>query len=59
MPEEIIGNYRLLKSMATGQNSQVYEVVEVSSHRHFAMKLLLPEKEKDSEARRLLDARDA
>src|SRR5262245_17732287 len=27
----------------TGQTSQVWEVVELSSHRHFAMKLLLPE----------------
>jgi serine/threonine protein kinase len=29
--------------MMTGQTSQVWEIVEVSSHRHFAMKLLLPE----------------
>ena len=47
MPEasssEVVGGYRLLKHMATGQNSQVWEVVEVASHRHFAMKLLLPE----------------
>jgi serine/threonine-protein kinase len=41
--EEIIGGYRLLKLMMSGQTSQVWEVVEVSSHRHFAMKLLLPE----------------
>jgi eukaryotic-like serine/threonine-protein kinase len=41
--EEIIGGYRLLNLMRTGQTSQVWEVVEVSSHRHFAMKLLLPE----------------
>jgi serine/threonine protein kinase len=41
--EEVLGNYRLLKHMATGQNSQVWEVVEITSHRHFAMKLLLPE----------------
>ncbi|MCC6420793.1 MAG: serine/threonine protein kinase [Gemmataceae bacterium] len=40
--------------MMSGQTSQVWEVVEVSSHRHFAMKLLLPEKIKDSEARRML-----
>jgi serine/threonine protein kinase len=40
---EVVGGYRLLKHMATGQNSQVWEVVEVASHRHFAMKLLLPE----------------
>lgn len=43
MAEEIIGGYRLQNLMMTGQTSQVWEVVEVSSHRHFAMKLLLPE----------------
>jgi eukaryotic-like serine/threonine-protein kinase len=32
----------------------VWEVVEVSSHRHFAMKLLLPEKAREGEHRRLL-----
>lgn len=54
MAEEVIGNYRLLKVMFTGRYSQVWEVVELSSHRHFAMKLLLPEKEKDAEFRREL-----
>ena len=44
MAEEVIGGYRLQSLLMTGQNSQVWEVVEVSSHRHFAMKLLLPEK---------------
>ena len=43
MAEEIIGGYRLQNLLMTGQTSQVWEVVEVSSHRHFAMKLLLPE----------------
>ncbi len=38
-----IGGYRLMKIMMQGQTSQVWEVVEQSSHRHFAMKLLLPE----------------
>jgi eukaryotic-like serine/threonine-protein kinase len=52
--EEIIGGYRLQNLIVTNQNSQVWEVVEVSSHRHFAMKLLLPEKMRDSEQRRLL-----
>jgi serine/threonine protein kinase len=42
--EEIIGGYKLLNHMATGNTSQVWEVVEVASGRHFAMKLLLPEK---------------
>src|SRR5437762_791319 len=40
--------------MMTGQTSQVWEVVEVSSHRHFAMKLLLPEKAREAEFRHLL-----
>jgi serine/threonine protein kinase len=51
---ETIGNYRLLKMMATGQTSQVYEVVENSSGRHFAMKLLLPEKIADPQCRHFL-----
>lgn len=41
--EQILGGYRLRTLMSTGQTSQVWEVVEVTSHRHFAMKLLLPE----------------
>jgi len=43
MADEILGGYRLARNMMTGQTSQVFEVVEVSSHRHFAMKILLPE----------------
>src|SRR5438445_5361609 len=54
MAEDLIGNYRLVKCLLTGQMSQVWEVVETSSHRHFAMKLLLPEKGKDSEAKGML-----
>src|SRR5579871_4869548 len=38
----------------TGQTSQVYEVVEVLSNRHFAMKMLLPEMARDSTHRALL-----
>jgi eukaryotic-like serine/threonine-protein kinase len=52
--EEIIEGYRLQNCIGTALNSQVWEVVEVTSHRHFAMKLLLPEKSKNSELRRLL-----
>jgi serine/threonine protein kinase len=52
--EEVIGGYKLLKHMVTGQTSQVWEVVEGSSGRHFAMKLLLPEKASDPAHRRLL-----
>src|SRR5579884_3679670 len=52
--DEIIGGYRLMKHLVTGQTSQVWEVVETASHRHFAMKMLLPEKAHDPEHRRLL-----
>src|SRR5207245_11615333 len=51
---DIIGGYKILKPMATGHTSQVYEVVEMASGRHFALKMLLPEKARDSEHRRLL-----
>ncbi len=54
MADEIVGGYRLQTLMMTGQTSQVWEVVEVSSHRHFAMKLLLPEKANEGEHRRML-----
>jgi serine/threonine protein kinase len=49
---EMIGNYRLRKPLATGVNSQVYEVVELNSNIHFAMKLLLPEKVGDEDLRK-------
>jgi eukaryotic-like serine/threonine-protein kinase len=52
--EEVIGGYRLQTLMMTGQTSQVWEVVELTSHRHFAMKLLLPEKAGHREHRRAL-----
>ncbi len=52
--EGIIGGYRLLNHLMTGQASMVYEVVEVSSGRHFAMKMLLPEKVTDEDHRKLL-----
>jgi eukaryotic-like serine/threonine-protein kinase len=54
MADEIIGDYRLVKCKGSGQSSQVWEVVELSSHRHFAMKLLLPEKINDKESRFML-----
>jgi serine/threonine protein kinase len=47
MAEEVLGGYRLLRHIVTGQTSQVWEVVEVHSNRHFAMKLLLPERAVD------------
>jgi len=52
MAGEILGNYRLLRHIQTGQDTQVYEVVETSSHRHFAMKLLMRDKAKDPEKRK-------
>ncbi|MBM3995936.1 MAG: serine/threonine protein kinase [Planctomycetes bacterium] len=54
MADDIIGNYKLVKCLGTGQMSQVWEVVETSSHRHFAMKLLLPEKAGDADAKAML-----
>lgn len=50
----MIGGYRLRNLIATGQTSQVLEVVEPASGRHFAMKALLPEASKISENRRML-----
>ena len=54
MAEEIIDGYKLVNCMMTGQTSQVWEVVEVSSGRHFAMKLLLPEKLTDADMRKAM-----
>jgi serine/threonine protein kinase len=54
VPVDIIGGYRLKTLMGTGQSSQVWEVVEMSSGRHFAMKMLLPEHARNAEHRRLL-----
>src|ERR1700736_519455 len=54
MSDEVIGGYRLVKHMMPGQTSQVWEVVENSSGRHFALKLLLPEKAVLTEHRRFI-----
>jgi serine/threonine protein kinase len=51
---EVLGGYRLQNLMGTGQTSQVWEVVEVTSSRHFAMKLLLPEFVDKPEQRKFL-----
>ena len=53
-PSDIVGGYRLQNLMMTGQTSQVWEVVEAASGRHFAMKMLLPEKAEMPEHRALL-----
>lgn len=51
---ELIGGYKLRSMLQTGQTSQVFEVVEPNSNRHFAMKLLLPEAAAKPEQRRAL-----
>lgn len=51
---EQVGEYRLRKCLQTGMTSQVYEVVEPRSGRHFAMKLLLPEHAANKEHRATL-----
>ena len=53
MPEvnETIGGYKLRSLLQTGQVSQVFEVVEPHSNRHFAMKVLLPEAAEKSTVR--------
>lgn len=54
MAEDLIGGYKLQKHMWTGQTSQLWEVVEPASGRHFAMKLLLPERVHDPVHRNFL-----
>ena len=53
MPEvnETIGGYKLRSLLQTGKVSQVFEVVEPHSNRHFAMKILLPEAAAQSDIR--------
>lgn len=51
---EMLGSYRLLNLMMTGQTSQVWEATEVSSGRHFAIKILLPEYANNREHRNFL-----
>ncbi|HET6575516.1 MAG TPA: serine/threonine-protein kinase [Fimbriiglobus sp.] len=51
---EVIGGYKLRSLLQTGQKSQVFEVVEPTSSRHFAMKVLLPELATNADARREL-----
>jgi len=51
---DTIGGYRIANLLHLGQNSQVFEVIEPRSHRHFAMKILLPEAAHKSEERAIL-----
>ena len=51
---ELIGGYKLRSLLQSGQHSQVFEVVEPTSGRHFAMKVLLPEAATNAEQRNIL-----
>lgn len=51
---QTIGGYKVRNLLQTGATSQVYEVVEPTSGRHFAMKVLLPEFAEDKEHRAVL-----
>jgi serine/threonine protein kinase len=43
----IIGGYRRVNIMQTGQNSEVWEVADTANQQRFALKLLLPERVND------------
>jgi serine/threonine-protein kinase len=45
-----IGQYQLVNCIASGNTTQVWEVLDTETTRRMAMKLLLPEKLKDAEA---------
>ena len=45
--ELIVDNYKLLTALATGQQTQVWEVIDQSNGEKLAMKLLLPDAFKD------------
>jgi len=49
--EQIVAGYRLVKLLGNGQTSQVWEVVEPTSSRHFAMKVLSDNDSSNSAAR--------
>jgi serine/threonine-protein kinase len=51
---QIIDDYKLLNAIATGSSSQVWEVQDMTSNEHYAMKLLLPEAMKSAEQKRIL-----
>jgi serine/threonine protein kinase len=51
---ELIGGYKLARILQTSQYTQVFEVIEPHSGRHFAMKLLLPEVAGDRDHRSAL-----
>jgi eukaryotic-like serine/threonine-protein kinase len=49
-----IAGYRLKNLIQTSAQTQVYEVIEKSSGRHLAMKILLPEHAENGDARKFL-----
>jgi eukaryotic-like serine/threonine-protein kinase len=51
---EEINGYKQIRIVGNGAASKVWEVVEQSSHRHFAMKILVPEKAGDRALRAAL-----
>jgi len=51
---QVIGEYKIRSLLHTGPVSQVFEVVESRSGRHFAMKILLPEHSGNSAHRKQL-----
>lgn len=54
MDEVIIGGYKRVNIIQTGQNSEVWEVTDGEARMRYTMKLLLPEKNDDREQRGML-----
>ncbi|MEO1995022.1 MAG: protein kinase [Planctomycetaceae bacterium] len=52
--EQIVGDYRLLNLIASGNASNIWEVVEQGGTQAYAMKLLLPEKLADRDQKETL-----
>lgn len=51
---QMVGGYKIRSLLQTGATSQVFEVSEPNSGRHFAMKILLPEQAGNAQQRRQL-----
>jgi serine/threonine protein kinase len=55
LEDVVIGGYRRMSIMQTGQNSEVWQVCDVATQRQIAaMKLLLPEREREGAQQRAL-----
>ncbi|HRA87919.1 MAG TPA: hypothetical protein PK992_07615, partial [Planctomycetaceae bacterium] len=52
--QNLIGGYELKNCVATGNSTQIWEVVQAGSTVPFAMKLLLPDALKDSAQKNIL-----